>query len=290
MIFLSKFNRTTATSYQKIQTPKWYLCFGAVTFGLENLGTFSLAVNSVPYFNGIMHYELQDAANMLTNYMGVSYILSILVAVVADTWIGRYKSVIFSGFFEFLVRSEIPLSTPLQHLSLILGWVYRIHIHEVMFLWFMLQGLALLTAQAHYPSLQPQVCNINDVTAHCKTPSRGQEVVLFLGLYLLAFGSAGTKAALPSHGADQFDEMDPEEAKQMSTFFNTLLLAVCLGGSVSLTFIVWIQINKGWDWGFGIGTIAIFIGTIIFASGLPLYRIQVPKGTSDLIEIIQVSI
>lgn len=87
----------------------------AVTFGLENLGTFALAVNSVPYFNGIMHYELEDAANMLTNYMGVSYILSILVAVVADTWIGRYKSVIFSGFFEFLVRSKTPLSIPLQH-------------------------------------------------------------------------------------------------------------------------------------------------------------------------------
>ncbi|GAU48455.1 hypothetical protein TSUD_383520, partial [Trifolium subterraneum] len=74
-----------------------------VTFGLENLATFSLAVNSVPYFNGVMHYELEDAANMLTNYMGVSYILAILVAVVADTWLGRYKSVLFSGFFEFLV-------------------------------------------------------------------------------------------------------------------------------------------------------------------------------------------
>lgn len=91
------------------------LCLGAVTLGLENLATFSLAVNSVPYFMGIMHYELEDAANMLTNYMGVSYILSILVAIVADTWIGRYKSVLFSGVFEFLVRYNNPLSIPLQH-------------------------------------------------------------------------------------------------------------------------------------------------------------------------------
>ncbi|KAK2393799.1 protein NRT1/ PTR FAMILY 4.5 [Trifolium repens] len=222
-----------------------------VTFGLENLATFSLAVNSVPYFNGIMHYELEDAANMLTNYMGVSYILAILVAVVADTWVGRYKSVIFSGFFEFL-------------------------------------GLALLTIQAHRPSLKPHICNINDPTAHCDKPEGSQKAFLFLGLYLLAFGSAGTKAALPSHGADQFDETDPKEAKKMSTFFNTLLLAVCVGGSVSLTFIVWIQIHKGWDWGFGIGTIAILFGTIIFAIGLPLYRIQVATGTSVLLEIIQV--
>jgi peptide/histidine transporter 3/4 len=153
-----------------------------------------------------------------------------------------------------------------------------------------LQGLALLTIQAHHPSLKPHTCNINDPTAHCNKPEGSQKAFLFLGLYLLAFGSAGTKAALPSHGADQFDETDPKEAKKMSTFFNTLLLAVCVGGSVSLTFIVWIQIHKGWDWGFGIGTIAIFFGTIIFAIGLPLYRIQVATGTSVLLEIIQVSI
>ena len=80
----------------------------------------------------------------------------------------------------------------------------------------------------------------------------------------------------------------PQEARLMSTFFNTLLLAVCIGGAVSLTFIVWIQIHKGWDWGFGIGTIAIFLGIIIFAAGLPLYRIHLAQGTSALIEIIQV--
>lgn len=92
---------------------------GAVTLGLENLGTFSLAVNSVPYFNGIMHYDIADAANMLTNYMGVSYILCILVAVLADTWIGRYKSVLISGFFEFVVSSKkIPWSQYLFNILL----------------------------------------------------------------------------------------------------------------------------------------------------------------------------
>ncbi|TKY71903.1 NRT1/ PTR FAMILY 4.6 [Spatholobus suberectus] len=223
-----------------------------VMLGFENLGTFSLAVNSVPYFNGIMHYNIPDAANMLTNYMGTGYILSIPAAILADTWIGRYRTVLISGMFEFV-------------------------------------GLALLTAQAHYPSLKPPICK-NVYTDHCKIPSSGQEALLYIGLYLLALGSAGVKAALPSHGADQFDETDPREARQMSTFFNALLLAVCMGGAVSLTFIVWIQINKGWDWGFGIGTIAIFLGIIIFAAGLPLYRfrVSVGQGTNVFIEIIQV--
>lgn len=151
------------------------------------------------------------------------------------------------------------------------------------------QGLALLAVQAHYQSLKPPTCNIFDPSSHCEKLKRGQEAFLYIGLYLLAFGSAGIKAALPSHGADQFDETDPKEARHMSTFFNTLLLAVCIGGSVSLTFVVYVQDNKGWDWGFGIGTIAIFVGIIIFAAGLPLYRIHVAQGTSGLIEIIQVS-
>jgi len=78
-----------------------WVCAGA--FALENMATFALAVNFVSYFVGFMHYELADAANMVTNFMGVGYILTIVVAVFADTWIGRHKSVLISGCFEFLV-------------------------------------------------------------------------------------------------------------------------------------------------------------------------------------------
>ncbi|TKY60088.1 NRT1/ PTR FAMILY 4.3 [Spatholobus suberectus] len=220
-------------------------------FAFENVATLSLAVNLVQYFNGIMHYELADAANMVTDYMGVSYILSIVVAVLADTWIGRYKSVVISGFFESM-------------------------------------GLALLTIQAHLASLKPPICNVYVKNAHCEKLSGKQEAFLFISLYLLAFGSAGLKASLPSHGADQFDERDPKEAMQMSSFFNGILLAICIGGAVSLTFNVWIQDQIGWDWGFGISTIAIVLGTIVFAFGLPLYRIHVARTTNGIIEIIQV--
>lgn len=86
-----------------------YLGLGAGAFAVENMATLSLAVNFVSYFTGIMHYELADAANMVTNYMGVNYMLSIVVAVLADTWIGRYKSVVISGIVESLVRYKITL-------------------------------------------------------------------------------------------------------------------------------------------------------------------------------------
>lgn len=153
-----------------------------------------------------------------------------------------------------------------------------------------IQGLALLTVQAHYPSLKPPLCDIFDPNAHCEKINGGHAALLFVSLYLLAVGSGGIKASLPAHGADQYDEKDPKEAKQMSSFFNFLLLAVCVGGAVSLTLFVWIQDKRGWDWGFGISTISMFLAVIIFIAGMPMYRIQLVQGSSAIVEIFQVSI
>ncbi|KAI9120920.1 hypothetical protein K1719_007953 [Acacia pycnantha] len=228
-------------------------CFFILTmFGLESLATSSLAVNSMTYFNGLMHFGVVESANMLTNYMGTSYLLAILVAVVADTWFGRFKAILVSGCIEFL-------------------------------------GLALLTVQAHYPHLKPPPCVMSDPQSQCQTLAGSHKALLFVSLYLLAFGSSGVKASLPSHGADQFDaENDNDEASQMSTFFNYFLLAASLGSAVSFMLLVYIEDNKGWDLGFGISTISVLLGLIIFASGFPLYRLQIVRGTSAIIDIIQV--
>jgi len=145
-----------------------------------------------------------------------------------------------------------------------------LNIYIVLFI----QGFAVLTIQAHYPRLKPPPCIIFDKASRCEKIGGGNAAVLYV--------------ALPSHGADQFDEKDPKEARQMSSFFNCLLLAVCVGGAVSLTLIVWIQDNRGWDWGFLISAIAILLAVIIFAAGLPMYRIQIIQGTSAIISIIQV--
>ena len=152
------------------------------------------------------------------------------------------------------------------------------------------QALVLLVIQAHYPKLKPPPCNVFDPTSHCEKIGGISAVLLYVALYLLAAGSAGIKAVLPSHGADQFDEKDPKEKKQMSSFFNCLLLAACIGGAISLTLNVWIQDHKGWDWGFGISSIAILFAIIVFAIGLPMYRIQFIQRNNAIIEIIQVCV
>lgn len=131
----------------------------------------------------------------------------------------------------------------------------------------------MLAFQAHYPKYKPPLCNILDPTSNCEKVDGKNAALLFVALYLVALGSAGIKSALPSHGADQFDENDKKEAIQMSSFFQLAFV-----GCVS-----W------WcNWGFFVSTLAMLFGAIIFCVGLPWYRIFVIKGTSAITEIFQV--
>ncbi|XP_076930175.1 protein NRT1/ PTR FAMILY 4.5-like [Bidens hawaiensis] len=221
------------------------------TFAFDNMANFALSVNLVTYFNAVMHYDISESANHVTNYLGTNFILSIIMAFLADSYLGRFRTVVIGAFIECV-------------------------------------GLALLTAQAHYPKLKPPPCNIFLPTSHCEKLSGENAVWMFFAIYLLAVGGGGTKAALPSHGADQFDEKDPKEARQMSTFFNCLLLALALGGAVSFTCFVWVQDNKGFDKGFTLSFIAMFLGATIFIFGLPWYRIHVVQGNSAMTELLQV--
>ena len=86
------------------QTSSMLLIVDAGIFGFENMASIALAVNLVTYMNGVMHFVIADAANVVTNFTGTGYILSIAVAFFADTYIGRYKAIIFAACVECMVR------------------------------------------------------------------------------------------------------------------------------------------------------------------------------------------
>ncbi|RRT47723.1 hypothetical protein B296_00034802 [Ensete ventricosum] len=59
----------------------------------ERLTTLGIAVNLVTYLTGTMHLGNAEAANAVTNFMGVSFMLCLLGGFVADTYLGRYLTV-----------------------------------------------------------------------------------------------------------------------------------------------------------------------------------------------------
>ncbi|EEF50043.1 protein NRT1/ PTR FAMILY 4.5 [Ricinus communis] len=142
-------------------------------------------------------------------------------------------------------------------------------------------AMVLMTIQAHAKSLHPPYCG------KPKCVEGKIEFTLYASLALLALGSGGVRGALPSLGADQFNQNDPEEAKDLATYFNWMTLSTVLGAAVGVTGIVWVSVNDAWYKGFMISTIAAFVGFIVLACGKRYYHLKEP-GESPLIRIVQV--
>ncbi|XP_051130201.1 protein NRT1/ PTR FAMILY 8.1-like [Andrographis paniculata] len=143
-------------------------------------------------------------------------------------------------------------------------------------------GMTILTLSASIHGLKPRC----DEAKVCH-PTGFEAGVFFVGLYLIALGTGGIKPCVSPFGADQFDDSDEGEKKSKSSFFNWFYFSINIGALVASTVLVWIQTNVGWEWGFGIPTVAMALAVVTFFSGTRRYRNRKPGG-SPLTQITQV--
>ncbi|ERN03774.1 protein NRT1/ PTR FAMILY 4.6 [Amborella trichopoda] len=207
---------------------------------LENLAFLANASNLVLYLVRFMHFSPSKAANAVTNFMGTAFLLALLGGFLSDAFFTTYLIYLISALIEFL-------------------------------------GLVLLTIQAHLPHLRPTSCDPS--LEPCLEPTGSKEAILFLGLYLVALGVGGIKGSLPSHGAEQFDPSTPRGRKQRSSFFNYYVFSLSCGGLIAVTFVVWLEDNEGWEWGFGVSSASMLLSIVVFLVGSTLYRNKVPDGS-----------
>ncbi|XP_052734970.1 protein NRT1/ PTR FAMILY 8.3 isoform X2 [Vigna angularis] len=136
-------------------------------------------------------------------------------------------------------------------------------------------GLCTLTLSASLPALKPAEC----LGSACPSATPAQYAVFYFGLYVIALGAGGVKTCVPSFGADQFDDTDPEERIKKGSFFNWYYFSIYLGAMLSCSLIVWIQDNAGWGLGFGIPALFMGLSIVSFFMGTRLYRFQKPRGS-----------
>ncbi|RLM65841.1 hypothetical protein C2845_PM16G18720 [Panicum miliaceum] len=103
--------------------------------------------------------------------------------------------------------------------------------------------------------------------------------VAFLGLYLVAFGSGGVRAALLPFGAEQYDDDNAVDRERKMSFFSWFYILVDFGMIVSGVFIVWVQQNISWGLGFGIATACVALAFAGFVLATPMYKRSMPTGT-----------
>ncbi|KAL1809509.1 hypothetical protein ACET3Z_026499 [Daucus carota] len=227
-------------------------------FGLTSLDTTAFIVCIVTmflYFMRVMYFDLAGAANTMTNFMGSSFLLSLVGGFISDTYINRFYTCLIFGCVEVL-------------------------------------AFALMTVQANLKSLHPSNCRTTNCVelGDCKRSSCLEGSIAFMfyaSLCLLALGSGGVRGSLPSLGADQFDSNDPKEAKLLGRYFNWLLLSTTSGSIIGVTVIVKISLTYGWWWGFFLSTLLCFIGFSVLSLGASFYRLQIP-GDSPIIQVLRV--
>ncbi|GFZ20603.1 hypothetical protein Acr_28g0013080 [Actinidia rufa] len=198
----------------------------------------------VLYFIYVMHFSVSESANTFTNYMGSSFLLSLVGGFISDTYLSRLTTCLTFGLLQ-------------------------------------LAALAMITFQAYSTNLQPEAC---DKSICLKG---GKALYFYSYICLLALGAGGVRGALPALGADQFERNDPKGAKGLATYFNWYVLSTTLGAIFGVTGVVWIAMNKGYYWGFFVGTLTSSVGYVFLALGKPFYLVR-PRGGSPLARVAQV--
>ncbi|XP_022974070.1 protein NRT1/ PTR FAMILY 4.4-like [Cucurbita maxima] len=222
---------------------------GAAAFvlGLQAFEMMAIAAvgnNLITYVYSEMHFPLSKAANVVTNFVGTVFLLSLLGGFLSDSYLGSFRTMLIFGFIE-------------------------------------LSGFTVLTVQAHYPGLRPAACEMgrSGEGDECEEAKGYKALMFFSALYLVALGSGCLKPNIISHGADQFQKQDPTQFKKLSTFFNCAYFAFCTGELIALTLLVWVQTHSGMDLGFGVSTAAMLLALISLLSGTSFFRNNPPRGS-----------
>ncbi|KAF6984702.1 hypothetical protein CFC21_002666 [Triticum aestivum] len=230
----------------------------------DRFATAGFGANLITYLTQQLHLPLVEASNTLTNFGGTSSLTPILGALAADSFAGRFWTIVAGSVFYQL-------------------------------------GMLGLVVSALLPSLRPRPCS--PPAAPCRRANGLQLAVLYVSLLFTSLGSGGIRPCVVAFGADQFDpqeqEQDEEErrgvggtdteavAGKKRQYFNLYFFTMGFAVLLALTVVVYIQENVGWGWGFGIPAIGMLVSIVVFVVGYPLY-VRLKPGGSPFTRLAQV--
>uniref|UniRef100_K3YDX1 Major facilitator superfamily (MFS) profile domain-containing protein n=1 Tax=Setaria italica TaxID=4555 RepID=K3YDX1_SETIT len=209
----------------------------------EVVAFYGVYLNLVVYLQDVLHGDSASNAAAVSSWAGASFLMPVIGAAIADSYWGKYKTV--------LVGLSISLA-----------------------------GMAVITTSATLPSLRPPPCEHGGT--YCAPATLSQRLVFFAGIYLCAIGTGGAKAAIVSFGADQFDDDNGKNAAEremkasyFSWFYGVGNLAVLTSG----TLLVWVEEKVSWGLGYGACAASMAVAVAGLAATAPVYRIVPPVGS-----------
>ncbi|KAL2501968.1 Protein NRT1/PTR FAMILY 3.1 [Forsythia ovata] len=188
--------------------------------------------NMISYLTQELNLPLVKASNTLSNFAGTSSFTPLIGAFFADSFAGRFWTIVVGSI-----------------------------IYEL--------GMVSITTSAFLPRFHPPPC---PTQVNCQEASNLQLGILYIALLLTSLGTGGIRPCVVTFAADQFDMTKSKTETKTWNFFNWYYFCMGMASLAALTIVVYIQDNVSWGWGLGIPTIAMGFSIIIFILGSPLYR------------------
>ncbi|CAN1171377.1 Protein NRT1/ PTR FAMILY 3.1 [Linum perenne] len=195
--------------------------------------------NMITYLTQVLNLPMVKASNILTNFGGTSGFTPLIGALIADSFAGRFWTIIVASI-----------------------------IYEL--------GMVSITISATLPSLTPPPC---PTQTNCQEASTYQLWFLYMSLLLTSIGTGGIRPCVVTFAADQFDMSRSAVVSRGWNFFNWYYFTMGIATLLALTVVVYIQDNVGWNWGLGIPTIAMGLSIVAFVFGSPIYNKLKPGGS-----------
>ncbi|KAG8068547.1 hypothetical protein GUJ93_ZPchr0005g14652 [Zizania palustris] len=209
----------------------------------ERFSFYGVSANLITYLTGPLGEGNAAAAAAINAWNGVSQVLPLLGAALADSWLGRYRTILLASLLYILGLGMLSFSTLLS------------------------SGSDQCTSSSGKP---------------CR-PSTLQVAFFYVSLYMVAVAQGGHKPCVQAFGADQFDPTDPEESVSRSSFFNWWYFGMCAGTAVTLVLLSYIQDNIGWGLGFGIPCVVMSCALAVFLFGTRTYRYYVSGSKKGML-------
>ncbi|KAL2337801.1 hypothetical protein Fmac_012247 [Flemingia macrophylla] len=168
---------------------------------VERIAAMGMIANFMVYLLKVFNLGQVAAANVIGIWSGVSNLIPIVGACVADAYLGKFNTIAISSFGTLV-------------------------------------GMVIITLTAWLPQLHPPTCTS---PPQCVPSTRTQLGVLIVGLCWLAVGTGGIAPCSIPFSIDQFDTTSPEGRKGANRFFNWYYTSQALVQLISMTVIVYLE-------------------------------------------------
>ncbi|KAL3640928.1 hypothetical protein CASFOL_015896 [Castilleja foliolosa] len=217
----------------------------------ERFAFFSIAVNMVAYLVGQMHQSLPEAATHVSNWIGAAYILTLFGAFIADSYLGRFRTIVsFSCIY--------------------------------------VAGMLLLTLSGSMPNLRPPICTKKPCTP--ATTAQISFLYAALALIALGTGGIKPcVSSFGADQFDESDKSEAQKKYSFfNWFFFAINMGALLG--ITLLVYVQLKLGWGWGFGIPTGATIISILILVSGCRKYRYQKPMGSAFTRFVQVIVASV